>query len=130
MATDITFADYLGNLADPKQRTQLQVLFDEIEKAFPQLEQRVAWNQPMYTDHGTFIIGFSAAKAHMSVAIEDVAQAHFLENIDEVGLTRTSKLFRIPWSTDLTAGPVKDLLFEMIQFNIADKKNVTTFWRK
>ncbi|MCQ4950818.1 hypothetical protein NE646_14380, partial [Bittarella massiliensis] len=37
---------------------------------FPDLTPKIAWNQPMFTDHGTFIIGFSAAKAHLAVAPE------------------------------------------------------------
>ena len=34
---------------------------------YPELELRIAWNQPMFTDHGTYIIGFSAASKHMAM---------------------------------------------------------------
>ncbi|MCI1914790.1 MAG: DUF1801 domain-containing protein [Bifidobacteriaceae bacterium] len=130
MTATITFADYLESLPNPQHRQQLGELLSAIQSQFPQLEQRVAWNQPMFTDHGTFIIGFSAAKAHFSVAIEDAPLELFSDRIAEVGLTRTSKLFRIPWGVTTSDGPILDLLLGMVRHNIDDKKNVTTFWRK
>ena len=37
---------------------------------YPKLKLRIAWNQPMFAHHGTYIIGFSAASKHMATASE------------------------------------------------------------
>ena len=56
-----------------------QEIFEKFEKPklkplpaekFPQLKEENKWNQPMFNDHGTFIIGFSIAKGHIAVAPE------------------------------------------------------------
>jgi uncharacterized protein YdhG (YjbR/CyaY superfamily) len=129
MATELTFEDYLATIADESHRAQLGAVLAAIEEEFPQLERRVAWKQPMFTDHGTFIIGFSAAKGHFSVATE-AALAHFSDRIKEAGLTATSRLFRIPWGAETENGPILELIFDMIRFTIVEKKDVQTFWAK
>lgn len=47
-----------------KKRTSTkdQRPFAKITETYPQLDTTVKWNQPMFTDHGTFIIAFSFAK--------------------------------------------------------------------
>ncbi|HWI49132.1 MAG TPA: DUF1801 domain-containing protein, partial [Rummeliibacillus sp.] len=83
-------------------------------------------NTPMFTDHGTFIIGFSTAKHHLSVSPEEFVIAHFADDIVQAGYSATKGLFRIPWN-----GPVNyELLEKMIEFNIQDKAEYTNFWRK
>ena len=37
---------------------------------YPELELRIARNQPMFTHHGTYIIVFSATYRHMAMAPE------------------------------------------------------------
>lgn len=130
MSSTMSFSDYLSDIADPEHRAQLKAVLDEITAEFPELDQRVAWNQPMFTDHGTFIIGFSIARTHISIGVEKVALDQFSDRILETGLTRTPQLFQIPWEAQVDEGPVKELLFDIIRFNITDKKDVETFWRK
>ncbi|MGC2952001.1 iron chaperone, partial [Enterococcus faecium] len=48
-------------------------LFAKITETKPQLDTTVKWNQPMFTDHGTYIIAFSFAKNHFSIAPEKAA---------------------------------------------------------
>lgn len=80
----------------------------------------------MFTDHGTFIIGFSVAKKHMAVAPESAAIAYAKSDIEKAGYDYTKQLIRIPWDQ-----PVKySLLEKIIDFNISDKANCTTFWRQ
>lgn len=80
----------------------------------------------MFTDHGTFIIGFSVAKNHMAVAPERAGIIRFTEEIKGAGYDHTKEIFRIPWKS-----PVDFTLLEkMIAFNISEKKDYTTFWRK
>ena len=64
------FEDYLLCIENPDYRAILRKILQWVKETFPTLEPRVAWNQPMYTDHGTFIIGFSFAKRHFTVAPE------------------------------------------------------------
>lgn len=87
---------------------------------------KIAWNQPMFTDHGTFIIGFSIAKHHLAVAPERAGIIRFSDEIVQAGYEHTKELIRIRWD-----GPVDySLLEKMIEFNIMDKADCSTFWRK
>lgn len=120
-----TFDDFLTTIDDPERRAKLDDVFDWIRQTFPHLEERIAWNQPMFTDHGTFIIAFSVAKAHFAVAPEAVALEQFADRIKESGYTQTKQLFRIKWNQAVDYG----LLNDIIAFNIKDKADHTSFWR-
>lgn len=121
-----TFQDYLDSLASEEQKERFREVFAWMEKTFPELKTRIAWNQPMYTDHGTFIVAFSAAKAHMACSPETKGIEHFAKELDEAGIKYTSMLFRFPWQKPIPY----DLLERIIRFNIEDKKDCQTFWRK
>lgn len=121
----MTFQSFLENLPD-KQQEKLNEIFNWIENHYPELEPVIKWNQPMYQQHGTFIIGFSTAKKHIAVAPEKEALLEFKEDIEAAGYSQTAMLFRIKWNE-----PVHyHLLQKIIDFNIEDKKDCQTFWRK
>ncbi|ERG67915.1 iron chaperone [Exiguobacterium chiriqhucha] len=120
-----TFDDFLATIDDPEHRAKLDDIFVWVRETFPHLEERIAWNQPMFTDHGTFIIAFSVAKAHFAVAPEAVPLEVFQMQIREAGYTQTKQLFRIKWSQAVDY----DLLRDIIAFNIEDKAGHTSFWR-
>ena len=120
------FPDYVAGIKDPTQRARTREVLTRVVRCFPQLTPRIAWNQPMFTDHGTFIIGFSTAKRHLAVAPEIQAIQRFSAEIRQAGYAHTQQLIRIPWD-----GPVEFALLErIIAYNIADKADCTTFWRK
>ncbi|QDH23388.1 iron chaperone [Saccharibacillus brassicae] len=119
------FNEYLDKIDDPLQKERLEHVLQWISDEFPQLGSKIAWNQPMFTDHETFIVGFSTAKAHLSVAPEKAAIEVFSERIGQAGYTHTPQLFRIPWKTPVDY----ELLRDLIAFNIEDKADCTTFWR-
>jgi uncharacterized protein YdhG (YjbR/CyaY superfamily) len=120
------FAEYLSNIDNPQNKARLEEVLNWVTKRFPSLVHRIAWNQPMFTDHETFIIGFSVAKQHFAVAPERAAINHFSDEIVKAGYEHTKELIRIRWD-----GPVDfSLLERMIEFNIMDKKDCSTFWRK
>lgn len=121
-----TFTDYLATLNSPQHRARMEEVFTHIAERFPGLAQRIAWNQPMFTDHGTFIIGLSAAKAHMAVAPEQAGMVHFAQQIAQAGYTQTKELFRIPWNAAVDYA----LLERIIAFNRLEKADCDTFWRK
>ena len=120
------FAEYLAHIDNPQNRARLEEVLNWVIKRFPSLETRIAWNQPMFTDHGTFIIAFSTAKKHFAVAPEKAGINRFSEEIIQVGYECGKELIRIPWYSPVDYS----LLEKIIEFNISDKKECSTFWRK
>ncbi len=120
------FTEYLNKIENPQYRERMQTVLKWVSETFPRLDPKIAWNQPMFTDHGTFIIGFSASKHHMAVAPERAGMEHLADEIIKSGYAYTKELVRFPWDK-----PVDYTLLEsMIRFNIKDKAQCTTFWRK
>jgi uncharacterized protein YdhG (YjbR/CyaY superfamily) len=120
------FEGFLAKIGDPQHRARTKEVLGWVSNKFPYLLPKMAWNQPMFTDHGTFIIGFSVAKHHMAVAPERVGIDHFSDAIVQVGYDHTKELVRIPWNSPVDFS----LLEKMIEFNILDKADCSTFWRK
>lgn len=120
------FQEYLNDIPNPQHRDRMAVTLQWVDSTFPQLAPRIAWNQPMFTDHGTFIIGFGVAKAHMAVAPEQAAIQHFADELTKAGYVYSSQLIRIRWNQSMNY----DLLSRIITFNLEDKADCPTFWRK
>ncbi|MCU6792141.1 iron chaperone [Paenibacillus sp. WQ 127069] len=120
------FFRYLASIDNSDHRDRTEEILTWVANKFPNLEAQMKWNTPMYSDHGTFIIGFSTAKHHLSVSPEEVCIAHFADNIAQAGYKSTKGLFRIPWNELVNY----ELLERMIEFNILDKADYSTFWRK
>lgn len=92
---------------------------------YPELELRIAWNQPMFTHHGTYIIGFSASSKHMAMAPERTTMIRFEPVMRERG-TDFGKMFaRQPWDKHFDY----ELLDAFIQHQLAEKQDVASFWR-
>ena len=119
------FTDYLAAISDACHRKKMQEVLDWVRTAFPSLAPRMGWNQPMFTDHGTFIIGFSVSKQHFAVSPEKKGIMEFSKKIEQAGYSHGTHIFRIRWDDPIHYG----LLEEMIRFNRKDKKGCTTFWR-
>ena len=91
----------------------------------PELELRIASNQPMFTHHGTYIIGFSAASKHMAMAPERATMIRFEPFMRERG-TDFGKMFaRQPWHKPFDY----ELLDAFIEHQLAEKQDVASFWR-
>ncbi|MFN2745785.1 iron chaperone [Bacillus sp. z60-18] len=120
------FAEYLANIDHPQHRARTEKVLSWVTEKFPQLAPKMAWNQPMFTDHGTFIIGFSVAKHHLAVAPERAGIIHFSDEIVEAGYDHTKQLVRIKWDHPVDFS----LLEKIIEFNMLDKADCSTFWRK
>jgi uncharacterized protein len=120
------FAEFLAGIDNTLNRERTKEVLTWIKEKYPNLKTEIKWNQPMFSDHGTFIIGLSVSKKHLAVAPESVTITHVEDDIVNAGYDFTKELIRIPWNA-----PVEySLLEKMIEFNIWDKKNCTTFWRK
>lgn len=120
------FAEYLAGIENPEHRARMEEVLTWVTEKFPNLMPKVAWNQPMFTDHGTYIIGFSVAKHHLAVAPERAGMIHFADEIVQAGYDHTNQLVRFKWNSPIDFS----LLEKMIEFNIVDKADCATFWRK
>lgn len=118
------FDDYIETVADENQASFKEILI-YVHTNYPQLACEIKWNIPMFMHKGTYIIGFSAAKHHLSVAPEPYTLKKFLAQIKAVNYSYTKGLFRIKWDEPIDY----DLLDEIIRFNIEDKADYPHFWR-
>lgn len=120
------FEKYLLHINDSLHRTRTEEILNWVTGEFPHLEPRIAWNQPMFTNHGMFIIGFSVAKHHLAVAPERAVIIKFSDEIVQAGYSNSKELIRIKWDSPINF----TLLDKIIRFNICEKKDCLTFWRK
>lgn len=119
------FNEFLSNIDNLENQKKIADILIWVNNNF-ELDKKVAWNQPMFTNHGTFIIGFSVAKNHISIAPESKTIAKFSQEILKSGYTHTKEIFRIKWDDKINY----TLLKEIIEYNIEDKKDYDAFWRK
>ena len=119
-------AAYLATIDEASHRAKLAEILDWIGATWPELEAVVKWKQPMFTHHGTFIIGFSVFAKNIAVSPEDAGMERFRDAIHAAGYTTTQRLFRIGWDDPVD----HDLLTEIIAWQIADKAEITGFWRR
>ena len=86
---------FLSNFKNSIIKFKLEPIFEQIQKEFPNLTVELKWNQPMFIMNGTFIIGFSVAKNHISIAPEAVTMAIFTNDIKAANYEATNNLFKI-----------------------------------
>lgn len=120
------FSEYLAQIEPPQHRDRTQEVLCWAERSFPVLESKIAWNQPMFTDHGTFIIGFNVSAKHLAISPERQGMEHFTEEIAKAGYEQSKMLFRIKWEEAVDY----ELLHRIIDFNRLEKADCQTFWRK
>ena len=120
------FLEFIEHINNGQQRARTQEVLEWVKSQFPNLEARIAWNQPMFTEHGTFIIGFSVSSKHLAVSPERAGMVRFMNEITKAGYSQSKMLFRIRWEE-----PVNYILLDqIIRFNCIDKAECKTFWRK
>ena len=120
-----TLDEYLATIPNDDNRARMAEALNWVAKRYPELELRIAWNQPMFTHHGTYVIGFSAASKHMAMAPERATMIRFEPVMRERG-TDFGKMFaRQPWDKPFDY----ELLDAFIQHQLTDKRDVTSFWR-
>lgn len=118
--------DFLSKISEPDHRERLEELFDWTMKTYPQFSVVIKWNQPMFTDHGTFIIAYSTSKKHLSIAPETVTISTFKEDIEKSGYQHTDNIIKITWDQPIDYS----LLKKIIDYNIQEKIDYTKFWRE
>lgn len=121
-----TFADFIAQIDDPNHRERTKEVLDWVTQKYPHMQHKIGWNQPMFTDHGTFIVGFSVSKKHLAVSSERAGIINFSDEIVKAGYEHSKDLMRFPWGKPIDY----NLLQRMIEFNIKEKADMTAFWRK
>lgn len=119
------FEEFLAKIDNPEHRARTEEVLTWVSEKYPILEPVIKWNQPMFTDHGTYIIGFSTSKQHLAASPEQAGIIHFSEQIIQSGYKHTKMLVQFPWNRPVDY----ELLEKMIEYNIEDKADCTTFWR-
>lgn len=119
------FKPYLETIKDLYIKTRMTEILSWVLNKYESLEGRIAWNQPMITDHGTFILGLSYAKHHISIAPEAAGIHEFEEALKKAGYAPTKMIFRIKHDDKIDY----NLLARIIEFNMMDKQNHDKFWR-
>lgn len=118
--------EYLKVISDSDNRNKFSDVINWIKKEFPNLTLEIKWNQPMFINEGTHIISFSVSKNHFSVSPEFIGMQTFSKAISDAGYSQSKMLFRIKYSDNINYQLLKDI----INFQIEDKKDLKTFWRK
>ena len=81
--------------------------------------------EPTDPPNGTYIIGFLAASKHMAMAPKRATMIRFEQIMRERGADFGTMLARQPWNKPFDY----ELLDAFIQHQLAEKKDVTSFWR-
>ena len=120
-----TLDEYLETIPNDDNRARMVDVLVWVGLTYPELELRIAWNQPMFTHHGTYVIGFSAASKHMAMAPERATMIRFEPVMRERGTDFGTMLARQPWNKPFDY----ELLDGFIQHQLEEKQDVTSFWR-
>ena len=123
--TNNLFKPYLEKIEDEKDRKKVRDVYKWIEDQFPDLQREVKWSTPLYSHHGTFIIGIKPARKHFSINPEPEGINVFSDKIKKAGYTHEKMTYKIKYSDEVDYG----LLKEIIEYNIEDKKDAVKFWR-
>lgn len=116
--------EYIDRIDNLDYQIQFKAVVEWLLKTYPQIKSVYKWNKPMFTDHGTYIIGFSVATKHFTVLPEAYVFQKFLPQIEARKLKHGKKTFQVPFDQEIPY----ELLKEIIQFTINDKRDVQTFW--
>ena len=118
-----TLDEFLATTPNGDNRARMVEVLEWVSHNFPELELRIAWNQPMFTHHGTYIIGLSAASKHMAMAPERATMIRFEQVMREHGTDFGTMLARQPWDKPFDY----ELLDAFIQDQLTEKQDVTSF---
>ena len=121
----IVFKEYLNAIENEVNRKSFQEVLEFVINEFPQLETDIKWNQPMFMDHGTYIIAFNVTKNHINIAPEKAGMIFFDDLIKSRDVGFTMMFVQMKW----TKPNDYDLLKQLITYNIIEKKDTTSFWR-
>ena len=115
---------YSKSINDDMIALKTDELFKWIEKTYPLLKLEFKWNQPMFTMNGTYIIGFSLNKNHLTVGLEAQIMNDLRDKITDKGFKTGKMTIQFHFSKEYDY----ELIEEIIEYVIKKKENVETFW--
>lgn len=118
--------DYIASIENKEHQEKFTTLINAVYSKFPQLQLVFKWNEPMFVYKETFIISFSKTKKHITVSPEIAGIKQFFDRITACGYPMGKGTFRIEWDKAIDY----QLLYDIIQFNLNEKQDYPTFWRK
>ena len=116
--------EYLDTIKEEKQRDRIIQLINWIGETYGNLKLEVKWNQPMFTDHGTYIIGMSVSKNHLAIGLEARSMERLSEIIEKSEYDHSKMLIKIKWTQEIDFEFLKIIINEIIE----NKKSVNSFW--
>lgn len=99
------YFDSLDNTTAMTMRT----IFSTLQKAFPQLDMVIAWNQPMLKSEKKYVFGASAATHHILIAPWNVEVLEALRPRLS-GYEVNKKTIRVPVDWAVDAGLLRDMV--------------------
>lgn len=91
-----TLDEFLTTIPNDDNRARMVDVLVWVGLTYPELELRIAWNHPMFTHHGTYIIGFSTAPKHMAMTPERATMNRFEQVTRERGTDFVTMFARQP----------------------------------
>lgn len=109
-----TFDLYLADLS-PAAADTIRAMVDCVLGQFPELTLKIAWNVPQLQLGKQYVMGFSAAKRHLSVAPWSAeVMRRFSDRLQQYD--PTDNLFRVP----LDWQPDAELLHDLVRARLAE----------
>lgn len=109
---------------DEDNRDLVEKLYRSLLLLDKDLTAIYAWNQPMIKYKETFVIAFSTAKAHFSIAPDVRALELFSDQIEQNGYDLLKKGFKIKYNQPIN----NELIEEIVKYTISIKQDATGFW--
>lgn len=120
-----TIEEFYQTIESQEKLEIFSTLIETIQEKYSDLKLEIKWSQPIFSKDGSFIIGFSLAKNHISIAGEHAGLNHVRPYLDEKKIDYGAQVIRQLWDKPIDY----DLVYMLIDFNIEDKKGYKKFWR-
>lgn len=115
---------FIKKINNEEKETRFKELIEWIIEKFPELLLEFKWNQPMFIEKGTYIIGFSVSKKHIALGLESFAIEELTDRITNAGFSHSKMIVQFPWEK-----PIDYQLLDLIITHVrARKSGVTSFW--
>lgn len=126
MSSNAQVNKFLAEVENSRLSIKLKEIISWIETTYPNFKLEYKWNQPMLTKNGTYIMGFSVSKKHLSVGLEDIVMKHFQDKLDQLGIEHGKMIFKIKENEMVNY----DLIKELIDYIVDLKREDVTFWHR
>ncbi|MDY0139765.1 MAG: DUF1801 domain-containing protein [Candidatus Izemoplasmatales bacterium] len=115
---------FFETIDDSNNRRKAKVFIDWISETYPNLTFSMKWNQPMFLNEGTYIIGLSVSKKHLALGLEKELMNQLHDLIDSSNYESSKMLIKISWNKEL------DFVFlkKIVDYVIDYKKDIKSFW--